>query len=69
MIFLHIKPIESQRIPLYFKGFGEKYKEVAPDEFVQKTKNGEVQVSKKSNDLMDALIGGEIITEKEYLMN
>lgn len=50
--------------PFSFTYGGQTYKQKNATEYVVITEDGEKPISKKSNDLMDALLGGEIIDEK-----
>lgn len=62
-------PMGHLESPLYFTLYEDKFQRISPNNYVQKTGKGEVEITKQSNDLMDALIGGDVISEQEYLTN
>lgn len=64
-----VRPIDTDTFPLYFEYAGDKFKRIRPDVYVMKYggTGKEFSVYKKtSDDLMDALMGGHIITKEEY---
>lgn len=55
-----MKPIESLG-NITFTYAGETFKRTAPNSYVRVTSDGEQEITKKSDDLMDALLGGDIV--------
>lgn len=59
-----MRPIETTH-PITFTYDDVTYKRVAPNKYVKVVGNNEIEVDKlTSNHLMDALLGGEIKTDK-----
>lgn len=63
----YISPMLKTDYPVYFELWGDKFKSMASNKHYIKTKQGEKEITKKSNTLMDALIGGNFITKDQYL--
>lgn len=64
-----IRPLDTDTFPLYFEYAGDKFKRIKPNIYVMKDRGvgEEFSVRKEtSRDLMDALMGGDIITKEEY---
>lgn len=56
-----MKPIESME-PITFNYAGETYKQLEPDVYVKIVNGKELPITKASDDLMDALLGGDIVS-------
>jgi hypothetical protein len=60
-----MRPIDNLE-PMTFTYAGETYKQITPNEFLHIKENGEeVPVTTESDELMDALLGGEIVDNQE----
>jgi hypothetical protein len=57
-----MRPIESLD-PITFTYAGETYKRTAPDMYFKIVDGKEIPITKRSNDLMDALLGGDIVSD------
>ena len=55
-----MRPIESLK-PITFTYAGETFKQLEPDVYVRIENGKEIPITKQSDDLMDALMGGDIL--------
>jgi hypothetical protein len=60
-----MRPIDRTTYPFTFTYDGETYKHLDADSFVKMIDGHEHPITKKSNELMDALMGGEIVDADE----
>jgi len=64
------KPIDVLTFPLYFQYYDAKFTRTKPNTYERKIGNREFNVDKKTSDeLLEALMAGQIITKEEYENN